>query len=81
MAELAINRQNRQTVKQKYKWDGKEALWNVAILAEMAYLAKVAEMAINRQNCQIVGLITGSPNAVLATRAGGGGGYFHIWAI
>ena len=40
----------------------------MAILAEMAYLAKVAEMAINRQNCQIVGLITGRPNAVLANR-------------
>jgi len=26
----------------------------VAIVAKMAYLAKMAEMAINRQNCQIV---------------------------
>ena len=33
---------------------GKGALWKVAILAKMAYFAKMAEMAINRRNCQII---------------------------
>ena len=37
--------------KQKFKLDGKGALWKVAILAKMAYLGK---MAINRQNRQSV---------------------------
>ena len=40
--------------KQKYKLDGQGALWKVAISAKMAYLAKMAEMAINRQNSQTV---------------------------
>ena len=40
--------------KQKFKSHGKGALLKVAILAKMAYLAKIAEMAINRQNRQIV---------------------------
>ena len=40
--------------KQKFKSHGKGALLKVAILAKMAYLAKIAEMAINRQTRQIV---------------------------
>ena len=93
MGEMAINRQNRQTInknsnemakgpfgkwrlrrkwriwwkwqkwqliatlphyKQKFKWDGKGALWKVAISTKMAYLTKMAEMALIRQNCQSV---------------------------
>ena len=42
------------SAKQKIKWDAKGALWKVAILAKMAYLAKMSEMAINRQNRQSV---------------------------
>ena len=42
------------SAKQKFKWDTKGALWKVAILAKMAYLAKMSEMAINRQNRQSV---------------------------
>ena len=53
MAEMAINRQNRQNYKQKFKWDGKGALCKVAISAKMADLAKMAEMALNRQNRQL----------------------------
>ena len=34
--------------------DGKGALCKVAISAKMAYLAKMAEMAINRQNRQTI---------------------------
>ena len=45
--------------KQKFKSDGKGALWKVAlwkvaILVKMAYLARMAELAFNRQNCQTV---------------------------
>ena len=95
MAEMAISRQNHQTInknsnemakgpfakwqfwrkwriwrkwqkwqliakiaklynKQKFIWDGKGALWKVAIMAKMAYLTKMAEMAINRQNRQTI---------------------------
>ena len=73
MAELASNRQKRQSVNKnsnemakgpfetrliakiaKFKRDGKEALWKVAILAKMGYLVKMAEMTINRQNRQII---------------------------
>ena len=42
---------NTRNCKQKFKHDGKGALWKVAILAKMAYLA---EMAINRRNRQII---------------------------
>ena len=38
----------------KIQMDGKEALSEVAILAKMVYLAKMAEMALNRQNRQTV---------------------------
>ena len=40
--------------KLKFKRDGKGALWKVAISAKMAYLAKMAEMAIIRQIRQTV---------------------------
>ena len=45
---------NTPNCKQKFKHDGKGALWKVAILAKMAYLAKMAEMSINRRNRQII---------------------------
>ena len=54
MAEMAINRQNHQTINKNSNFDGKGALWKVAILAKMAYLTKMAEMALNRQNRQTV---------------------------
>ena len=54
MAEMAINRQNHQTVNKNSNTMFKGALWKVAILAKMAYLAKMVEMAINRQNRQII---------------------------
>ena len=34
--------------------DREEAVWKVAISAKTAYLAKMAEMAINRQNLQTI---------------------------
>ena len=46
MAEMAINRQNRQTINKNSN--------EVAIFAKMAYLAKMAEMAINCQNRQTI---------------------------
>ena len=36
--------------KQKFKWDGKGALWKVAIFAKMVYLVKMAEKVIKCQN-------------------------------
>ena len=47
--EMAINRQNRQTINKNSNEMAKGALCKVAILAKMAYLAKMAEMALNRQ--------------------------------
>ena len=93
MAEMELNRQNRQIVnknsnswqrgplesgdfgqnrvfgengrngnyspkspncKQNFKLDGKRALWKLAISSKMVYLAKMAGMAINRQNRQTI---------------------------
>ena len=53
MAEMAINRQNRQTIN-KNSNEMAKGHCQVAILAKMAYLAKMAEMAINRQNRQTI---------------------------
>ena len=46
---MAINRQN---VNKNSNEMAKGAVWKVAISAKMAYLAKMAEMVINRQNRQ-----------------------------
>ena len=54
MAELAINRQNRQTVNKNTNDMAKGPFGKVAILVKMAYLAKMAELALNRQNRQMV---------------------------
>ena len=51
MEEMALNRQNRQTIN---KNSNEMALCKVAISAKMAYLAKMAEKGVNRQNRQTV---------------------------
>ena len=53
MTELAINRQNRQTVNKNANEMAKGPFGKVAILVKMAYLAKMAELALDRQNCQM----------------------------
>ena len=52
MAELAINRQNRQTVNKNTNEMAKGPFGKVAILVKMAYLSKVAELVLNRQNAE-----------------------------
>ena len=49
MAEMAINRQNRQTINKNSNEMAKGPFCKVAISAKMAYLARMAEMALNRQ--------------------------------
>ena len=54
MAELEINRQNRQTVNKNTNEMAKGPFGKVAILVKMVYLAKMVELVLNRQNRQTV---------------------------
>ena len=54
MAELALNRQDRQMVKKNTNEMAKGPFGKVAIWVKMAYLAKMGELALNRQNGQMV---------------------------